>query len=69
MDVLVCAQQEAAGAAEGVENVRVLREGAAEVDEAMRRQAMYKSEEGRAILKEEEGDTHHHGGCGCGGDK
>ena len=38
-------------------------------DEAMRRQAMYKSEEGRAILKEEEGDTHHHGGCGCGGDK
>ncbi|WP_040212484.1 sulfide/dihydroorotate dehydrogenase-like FAD/NAD-binding protein [Clostridium polynesiense] len=38
-------------------------------DEAMRRQAMYKSEEGRAILKKEEGDTHHHGGCGCGGDK
>ncbi len=38
-------------------------------DEAMRRQAMYKSEEGRAILKVEEGDTHHHGGCGCGGDK
>ena len=38
-------------------------------DEAMRRQAMYKSEEGRKILKKEEGDTHHHGGCGCGGDK
>lgn len=38
-------------------------------DEAMRRQTMYKSEEGRAILKEQEGDTHH-GGCGqCGGDK
>lgn len=38
-------------------------------DEAMRRQTMYKSEEGRAILKEKEGDTHH-GGCGhCGGDK
>ncbi len=38
-------------------------------DEAMRRQSMYKSEEGRKILKKEEGDTHHHGGCGCGGDK
>ncbi|WP_338631413.1 sulfide/dihydroorotate dehydrogenase-like FAD/NAD-binding protein [Clostridium baratii] len=38
-------------------------------DEAMRRQTMYKTEEGRAILKEREGDTHH-GGCGhCGGDK
>ena len=32
-------------------------------DEAMRRQQMYKTEEGRAILKVEEGDTHH-GGCG-----
>ncbi len=32
-------------------------------DEAMRRQQMYKTEEGRAILKLEEGDTHH-GGCG-----
>lgn len=32
-------------------------------DEAMRRQAMYKTVEGRAILKVEEGDTHH-GGCG-----
>ncbi|GAA0181263.1 sulfide/dihydroorotate dehydrogenase-like FAD/NAD-binding protein [Clostridium sediminicola] len=37
-------------------------------DEAMRRQRMYKTEEGKAQLKEEEGDTHHHGGCGCGGD-
>lgn len=32
-------------------------------DEAMRRQQMYKTEEGRSILKIEEGDTHH-GGCG-----
>ena len=38
-------------------------------DESMRRQAMYKSEEGRAILKLEEGNTHSHGGCGCRGDK
>ncbi len=38
-------------------------------DEAMKRQQMYKSAEGRAVLKEKEGDTHH-GGCGmCGGDK
>ncbi len=38
-------------------------------DEAMRRQTMYKTEEGRGKLKVEEGDTHHHkGGCGCGGD-
>lgn len=36
-------------------------------DESMRRQTMYKSQEGRAMLKLEEGDTHHHGGCGCGG--
>lgn len=36
-------------------------------DEAMKRQQMYKTEEGRAILKLREGDTHH-GGCGhCGG--
>lgn len=35
-------------------------------DEAMRRQAMYKTAEGRAVLKLQEGDTHH-GGCGnCG---
>lgn len=32
-------------------------------DEAMRRQQLYKTEEGRAMLKLEEGDTHH-GGCG-----
>lgn len=38
-------------------------------DAAMKRQTMYKSDEGRAILKLQEGDTHH-GGCGqCGGDK
>ena len=38
-------------------------------DEAMKRQQMYKTEEGRAILKLREGDTHH-GGCGnCGGDE
>lgn len=36
-------------------------------DEAMRRQRMYKTQEGRAILEQEEGDTHHHGNCGCGG--
>ena len=36
-------------------------------DEAMKRQQMYKTEEGRALLKLREGDTHH-GGCGhCGG--
>ena len=35
----------------------------------MKRQQMYKTEEGRALLKLQEGDTHH-GGCGhCGGDK
>lgn len=38
-------------------------------DEAMKRQTMYKSEEGRSILKAIEGDTHH-GGCGqCGGEE
>lgn len=36
---------------------------AIDFDEAMKRQAMYKTEEGRAILKAREGDTHH-GGCG-----
>jgi len=36
---------------------------------AMKRQAMYKTEEGKALLKLREGNTHH-GGCGnCGGDK
>ena len=35
-------------------------------DEAMRRQQIYKTEEGRAMLRLQEGDTHH-GGCGhCG---
>ncbi|MGL5243597.1 MAG: sulfide/dihydroorotate dehydrogenase-like FAD/NAD-binding protein, partial [Sarcina sp.] len=38
-------------------------------DESMRRQGMYKTEEGRAQLKIEEGNTHQHGGCGCGGNK
>lgn len=38
-------------------------------DEAMKRQQMYKTEEGRAILKLHEGATHKNGGCGCGGDK
>ena len=38
-------------------------------DNAMKRQQMYKTQEGRAMLKLQEGDTHH-GGCGhCGGDK
>ena len=36
-------------------------------DETMKRQQMYKTEEGRAMLKLKEGATHH-GGCGqCGG--
>ncbi|MDE7063463.1 MAG: sulfide/dihydroorotate dehydrogenase-like FAD/NAD-binding protein [Lachnospiraceae bacterium] len=38
-------------------------------DQAMKRQAQYKTEEGRALLRLQEGDTHH-GGCGnCGGDR
>ena len=38
-------------------------------DQAMKRQNLYKTEEGRALLAEQEGATHH-GGCGnCGGDK
>ena len=38
-------------------------------DEAMQRQQIYKTAEGRAFLKAKEGDAHH-GGCGnCGGDK
>lgn len=32
-------------------------------DQAMRRQAIYKTEEGRMMLAQQEGDTHH-GGCG-----
>ena len=38
-------------------------------DQAMRRAQIYKTEEGRAMLRLQEGETHH-GGCGhCGGDK
>lgn len=38
-------------------------------DESMKRQQMYRTQEGRALLKFQEGDTHH-GGCGhCGGDE
>ena len=38
-------------------------------DQAMKRSQMYKTAEGRALLKLQEGDTHH-GGCGhCGGDE
>lgn len=38
-------------------------------DEAMQRQQIYKTAEGRAFLKAKEGDTHH-GGCGnCGGEE
>ncbi len=38
-------------------------------DEAMKRQQMYRDQEGRAMLRLKEGDTHH-GGCGfCGGDR
>ena len=38
-------------------------------DEAMRRHQIYKTEEGRRMLKAVEGKTHH-GGCGnCGGEK
>lgn len=38
-------------------------------DESMRRQAMYKTEEGRAILRFREGDTFSNGSCGCRGDR
>lgn len=38
-------------------------------DEAMKRQQMYRTEEGQAMLRLTEGETHH-GGCGqCGGDR
>ena len=37
-------------------------------DECMKRMTLYKTEEGRAFLKEKEGVSHH-GGCGfCGGE-
>jgi ferredoxin--NADP+ reductase len=32
-------------------------------DEAMKRLQMYKSEEGKAILRKKEGDTHHSSDC------
>ncbi len=38
-------------------------------DQAMKRQQMYKTQEGRALLEAAEGSTHKNGGCGCGGDK
>ena len=39
-------------------------------DQSMKRQQMYKTEEGRALLRLREGDTHKgNGGKGCGGDK
>jgi len=34
-------------------------------DEAIKRSQMYKTEEGKALLRELEGDTHHHPGCEC----
>ncbi len=42
---------------------------AVDYDDAMTRQRLYKTEEGRAFLKAKEGDTHH-GGCGhCRGEE
>ena len=38
-------------------------------DQAMKRQQMYKTQEGSAMLALTEGATHKNGGCGCGGDK
>ena len=38
-------------------------------DQAMKRQQIYKTQEGRAMLALTEGATHKNGGCGCGGDK
>jgi ferredoxin--NADP+ reductase len=37
-------------------------------NQAMQRMQQYKTEEGRAMLKLQEGDTHH-GNCGNGGNK
>ena len=34
-------------------------------DEAMKRQQMYKSEEGRIVLRKKERETHHHSECEC----
>ncbi|GAA0239166.1 sulfide/dihydroorotate dehydrogenase-like FAD/NAD-binding protein [Metaclostridioides mangenotii] len=38
-------------------------------DEAMRRQGMYKTQEGKAALESEDGGNSHHANCECGGDK
>lgn len=37
-------------------------------DESMKRQQMYKTQEGKAILKLREGETHQSGSCGCKGE-
>ncbi|HWT73553.1 MAG TPA: sulfide/dihydroorotate dehydrogenase-like FAD/NAD-binding protein [Mobilitalea sp.] len=34
-------------------------------DEAMKRLQMYKTEEGKVVLRQKEGATHHHPGCEC----
>jgi 2-polyprenylphenol hydroxylase and related flavodoxin oxidoreductases len=34
-------------------------------DEAMKRLQMYKTEEGKKVLRDKEGATHHHPGCEC----
>ncbi len=34
-------------------------------DEAMKRLQMYKTEEGKVVLRSKEGPTHHHPGCEC----
>lgn len=34
-------------------------------DEAMKRLQMYKTEEGKVVLRKKEGATHHHPGCEC----
>jgi ferredoxin/flavodoxin---NADP+ reductase len=34
-------------------------------DESMKRQKLYKTEEGRSLLREQEGIAHKGGGCGC----
>jgi len=34
-------------------------------DEAMKRLQMYKTEEGKTVLRQKEGATHHHPGCEC----
>lgn len=34
-------------------------------DEAMKRLSMYKTKEGKKVLRQREGETHHHKGCQC----